>query len=100
MRAFYNEEDRDTFDLGYHDESKAAYARRGGREPKNAPFSLARYHPGTKGRKESETSWSSGLAASEHSCQDKTYYTNNSNSDNDSDINAHISSVKQDTESK
>ncbi|UQC89629.1 uncharacterized protein CLUP02_15160 [Colletotrichum lupini] len=45
VRAFYNENDRSTFDVGYKDVTLAPRGPRNGRQHGNSNFSLATYHP-------------------------------------------------------
>ncbi|KAK6860442.1 hypothetical protein PG995_004078 [Apiospora arundinis] len=45
VRAFYNENDRTQFDVGYHDKTRAPLGPQNGRKHQNTPFSLATYHP-------------------------------------------------------
>lgn len=44
-RAFYNNNDRSTFDVGYHDSTRAPLGPRNGRAHTNTPYSLAKYVP-------------------------------------------------------
>ncbi|OTA92449.1 hypothetical protein M434DRAFT_12379 [Hypoxylon sp. CO27-5] len=45
VRAFYNDNNRTQFDVGYHDPNRATRGPRDGREFADTHFSLAQYHP-------------------------------------------------------
>ncbi|KAK1699905.1 hypothetical protein BDP55DRAFT_645284 [Colletotrichum godetiae] len=45
VRAFYNEDDRTVFDVGYKDVSPAPRGPQNGARHANLNFSLATYHP-------------------------------------------------------
>ncbi|KAF6835855.1 hypothetical protein CMUS01_05636 [Colletotrichum musicola] len=55
VRAFYNDSDRENFDLAYHDDSRPPIGPREGRDYKRSPFSLARYHPGSGSGQQKES---------------------------------------------
>ncbi|KAK6829501.1 hypothetical protein PG987_010085 [Apiospora arundinis] len=46
VRAFYNEQDRSQFDVGYHDPSRPPTGPQNGAAEVKRPYSLATYHPG------------------------------------------------------
>jgi hypothetical protein len=46
VRAFYNNDSRSEFDVGYHDSFLPPRGPRNGREHPNSNYSLASYHPG------------------------------------------------------
>ncbi|KAK7983546.1 hypothetical protein PG989_010948 [Apiospora arundinis] len=46
VRAFYNEQDRGQFDVGYHDPSRPPTGPQNGAAEVKRPYSLATYHPG------------------------------------------------------
>jgi hypothetical protein len=45
VRAFYNNRDRTTFNIGFKDSSKPPRGPRNGRPEPNLPYSLGIYHP-------------------------------------------------------
>lgn len=45
VRAFYNNDDRERFDVGYHDPNRPPVAPRNGRSHASTPYSLAEYRP-------------------------------------------------------
>lgn len=51
VRALYNENDMDTFDVAFHDPTKKKHVKRNGRKAKHHPFSLAVYHPASNPEK-------------------------------------------------
>jgi hypothetical protein len=51
VRAVYNENDMDTFDVAFHDPTKPKHTDRNGNKAKSHPFSLAVYHPASNPEK-------------------------------------------------